>query len=144
MNHEDPYLPPASEPSDPPAVQAQSEPLATAGHGTRLANLLVDSLFIGMLVVAVFWFLSPESPRLVTMVIYFTYYFVLEGFSGRTLGKQFTGTKVVNAEGGRLNLSQVFTRTLMRFIPFEPFSFLGAEPEGWHDTLSRSFVIKSR
>ncbi len=142
MDPEDPYLTPASNPAG--ELEAKKEPLVTAGYGTRLANLLIDTLFIMLLVIAAVWLLSPGSPRLVALGVYFAYYFVLEGLSGRTIGKFITGTKVVNIEGDPLGFSQLFTRTLMRLLPFEPLSFFGNEPEGWHDTFSRSLVIKSR
>jgi uncharacterized RDD family membrane protein YckC len=145
MAQEDPYQPPSTpEPSEAPATPAAD--LATASHATRFFNFVVDSIIGMMAVIFSHSFLpnSPEPGYLSIAAVYFGYYFVMEGLTSRTLGKLATGTKVVNFEGGRLSFSQLFTRTLMRFLPFEPLSFLGQEPEGWHDTFSRSFVVKSR
>jgi len=35
----------------------------------------------------------------------------------------------------------VLARTAIRCIPFEPFSFLGSDPEGWHDNWSKTRVV---
>jgi hypothetical protein len=33
-------------------------------------------------------------------------------------------------------------RSAARSIPFEPFSFLGGQPTGWHDRLSETRVVR--
>lgn len=78
------------------------------------------------------------------IVIMLAYYIPLETLSGRTIGKLITGTKVVSEEGRIPSFSAVMKRTLSRFIPFEAFSFLGKDPRGWHDTLSKTYVVKCR
>ena len=57
-------------------------------------------------------------------VILCLYYFIMELTLGKTIGKFFTGTKVVNLNGGKPNSSEIAIRTLCRFIPFELFTFL--------------------
>jgi uncharacterized RDD family membrane protein YckC len=69
------------------------------------------------------------------------YYVVFEALLGKTIGKMVTKTKVVNMEGGKPSFLQIVVRSLVRFIPFEPFSFLGADATGWHDTMSDTRVI---
>ncbi len=56
------------------------------------------------------------------------------------------GTKVVNANGGKASIGQVAGRSLCRFIPFEAFSFFGNKgfPIGWHDSIPKTRVIKTR
>ena len=114
-----------------------------------MLNLIVDLVVISTL----FWILGfviyrflPESKWNIFLpyVVAFGYYVIFEGLTGRTVGKLVTGTEVVNGEGGGLTLNQLVIRNLSRFIPFEPLSFLGPEPEGWHDILARSFVVKCR
>jgi uncharacterized RDD family membrane protein YckC len=76
-----------------------------------------------------------------TAVLFSSYYFLFENFTQRTIGKFITKTKVVDVNGNKPNATAFFYRSLMRFIPFEPFSFLGAEARGWHDTATATFVI---
>jgi uncharacterized RDD family membrane protein YckC len=72
------------------------------------------------------------------------YYITLESLWGRTLGKLVTGTIVVDARGLRPTFGQICVRSFARFIPFEPFSFLGRVPRGWHDKLPNTYVVKAR
>ena len=74
------------------------------------------------------------------------FYIPLEGFFGLTIGKLVTGTRVVDARGGRPTLGQAFLRTLGRLIPFEPLSVLFADEDGrgWHDALPDTFVVRKR
>lgn len=71
------------------------------------------------------------------------YYVAFEGLLGRTPGKLLTGTAVVSADGSRPTLKQIVRRSLIRLIPFEPFSFLG-EDYGWHDAWTGTRVIRVR
>lgn len=75
--------------------------------------------------------------------IMFIYFFGSEMLLGRTVGKFVTKTKVVQEDGSTPEVNHILLRTLCRFIPFEPFSFLGNEVRGWHDTLSKTRVVKS-
>ena len=78
---------------------------------------------------------------LITLLVYLLYYFVLESLTQRTLGKLITQTKVVLENGEKPGADVIVLRSLARIIPFEPFSFLGSIPRGWHDTLTRTFVV---
>ena len=69
------------------------------------------------------------------------YYTLIEGITGRSLGKYITGTKVVMGNGEKPGFSDVLARSLGRLIPFEAFSFLGDSGRGWHDTLSKTYVV---
>jgi uncharacterized RDD family membrane protein YckC len=85
-----------------------------------------------------------EFPMLFGVIMYFIYFAGMEIVFGRTIGKLLTGTRVVNNSGEKPAVGQILGRTLSRFIPFEPFSFLGNEGRGWHDSLSNTYVVKSR
>lgn len=63
---------------------------------------------------------------------------------GRSLGKLVTKTKVVSVHRSPLTFPQILKRTLSRFVPFEPFSFFGNDPVGWHDDWSDTRVVKIR
>jgi uncharacterized RDD family membrane protein YckC len=71
------------------------------------------------------------------------YYIALETFTGRTVGKLAAKTRVVSVSGEPLTAWQVTGRTFARIIPFEPFSFFGQQPGGWHDRLSGTRVIQT-
>lgn len=116
----------------------------------RLFNWLLDNLHI-----MVFLFVLVRSlPRgyvsrdfesldfsLLLLATSFIYYFLSELLFGQTIGK-IPDNSFVQYKGNRLKA--IFIRTICRFLPFEPFSFLFME-KGWHDRLSNtSVVIESR
>ena len=70
------------------------------------------------------------------------YYSTLEVTTGRTLAKYITRTKVVDENGNTPGFTTILARSASRFIPFEPFSFLGGENSGWHDRISKTKVIE--
>lgn len=75
------------------------------------------------------------------------YYILMEGLFGATLGKMLTGTRVVNAQGGKPSWGQIVGRSFARLIPFEPFSLLLSDDDvrrGWHDSLSKTWVVRRR
>jgi uncharacterized RDD family membrane protein YckC len=72
------------------------------------------------------------------------YYVLFEGVWARTPAKWLLGTVVVDEDGGKPSLGQVFGRTLCRFIPFEALSFLGKRGRGWHDSIPKTYVVLSR
>lgn len=127
---------------------------ATAGQ--RLANYFVDLIVINILstvggvVMAVV--LSPISEddrrlRMTSLVVSFfislAYYTFMESsFNGRTLGKMVTGTRALCIDGTPMDFNKTLIRSLCRFIPFDQLSFLGSIGSGWHDTVSKTMVVK--
>ena len=75
------------------------------------------------------------------LVVLLIYYNVFEIFSGTTIGKLFTKTVVVDVYGEKPNANAILIRSLCRLIPFEFFSFLGTPCVGWHDSLSKTYVV---
>ena len=76
-------------------------------------------------------------------VSYLIYYpFCETVFKGYTMGKLITGTRAIRTDGKTLSFKDALLRTLCRIIPFEPLSALGPEP--WHDSMTKTMVIKSR
>ncbi|WP_193211650.1 RDD family protein [Luteolibacter marinus] len=132
------------------------EAFVTPGGGTRFLNLILDlvaiyGLIFVVAIVLAFLFADQMTEQqfdslssLIGIGTQIGYYTLTEGLFGRTLGKLITGCKVVDAHGGRIGLWKSFLRSLCRFIPFEPFSFLGSDARGWHDSITKTWVIKSR
>ena len=76
-----------------------------------------------------------------SLTLLLLYYLVFETFTGRTLGKYITNTKVLTEDGQKPKADKILYRTLSRLIPFDALSFLGDEGKGWHDTLSKIIVV---
>ena len=80
----------------------------------------------------------------VAYAIVLVYYTLCEYYlEGTSLGKLLTGTRAVQVDGSPLRLGQAFKRSLWRIVPFEPFSFLGADM-GWHDRQTDTKVVDIR
>jgi hypothetical protein len=112
----------------------------------RFFNYLLDLIFMWAIVfhailLAMQTFrIEPPLGRIqpVILACLFLYFFIFEAIAGQTMGKMITQTVVQfqgkNAFGGAL------ARTLCRFIPFEPFSFIPHKGYGWHDKISGTYV----
>ena len=149
-----PYQSPAPDLSVPP-IFPEGIPVP-ASLGLRFANLIVDRIVTMVLaggVGLVIGLVAPsdaEEPVStlvsfgIAMVVILGYYAVMEAAFGRTVGKFVTGTKVITSDGGKPTPGQSVLRTLCRLIPFEPFSFLGSANRGWHDSLTKTWVVKAR
>lgn len=132
------------------AVSYEQKPLATTGQ--RFINMLIDtvgyilfSLLVGVVLgLTGFVEVLDNIPDFLFGFILMSLYFLpQEALWGRTLGKLVTQTRVVNKHGKDATFSQIVGRTLIRFVPFEAFSFLGGagHPCGWHDSWSKTKVI---
>ncbi|AUP79031.1 RDD family protein [Flavivirga eckloniae] len=85
--------------------------------------------------------LSTLQDYIFTYSIMLGYYFFMEGFTNRTLGKYVTKTLVVTANGNKPTYLDILKRSFCRLIPFDALSFLGAKGKGWHDSLSKTYVV---
>ncbi|HEU4788896.1 MAG TPA: RDD family protein [Flavobacterium sp.] len=70
------------------------------------------------------------------------YYYLTELYFSRSIAKFLTQTYVIMKDGSKPNYKSILKRTLCRFIPFEAFSFLSGTAEGWHDSMSETYVVK--
>jgi uncharacterized RDD family membrane protein YckC len=91
---------------------------------------------------------SPETfdlwllAYLVWIINTILYYTICEkAFKGYTLGKLITGTRAMRNDGDELVFKDALLRSLCRLVPFEWLSGFGYP---WHDTWTRTMVIKSR
>ena len=133
--------------------------LDTASGGTRFVNYLIDSIGIwlfqtyglGYLIENFFLnnFIDDFNVNTYTYALTgifflsaFLYYALFEIIFEKTPGKFLTKTRVVNLQGGKAEMGDILIRSLIRYIPFEPFSFLGTTPIGWHDKWSKTRVVR--
>jgi uncharacterized RDD family membrane protein YckC len=72
--------------------------------------------------------------------IFFLYYALCEGLFGATLGKLICGYTVIDEQANKVSFGKAMLRTICRYIPFEQFSCFAER--GWHDTLSKTYVVK--
>ena len=132
-----------------------------ATQGQRFATFLIDQIVVrviafsaGMVIGAIMFSsgmeFTEDDQLTLTLIdigigtsLFVAYFVVMEFAFQRTIGKLAAGTKVVNLAGGKPTVGQIIGRSFARFIPFEAFSFLGGKnPVGWHDSLSRTRVVK--
>ena len=121
----------------------------------RLVDVIMGSIFISLVLrilnldfkvdytlVKTYDELKPLIQlQLISWGLMFIYYFVSEAFTGQTFGKMITRTHVVDDFGNKPSIARIALRSLCRFIPFDVFSFL-FNPIGWHDSLSKTYVVK--
>lgn len=153
MEQENIYAAPATDSRTP----AEGETQQLASQMQRLGTYIIDQVVVQVIAgiigaafgaVASLAGSSPPGIQVVAMALgvlaSVSYYFVMELTLQRTVGKLVVGTRVVNLEGGRPTTGQVLGRSLIRMVPFEPFSFMSSTPIGWHDRWSETRVIRTR
>jgi hypothetical protein len=84
------------------------------------------------------------NDNLLFFSLFILYYTLFEFFLDWTPGKVITGTRVVTDTGGAPSFQQLLVRAVVRLVPFEPLSFLGDPPIGWHDRWSRTRLIRTQ
>lgn len=128
-----------------------------ATHGLRLANYIIDMVFFYILMAAMGAVIGIFKPsllaifddgllsRLISLIFYGVIMSFIEAmFNGKSIGKLITGTKAINFDGSDMNFGQVFSRNLIRAIPFNAFSALGSPCNPWHDSLSNTIVVEEK
>ncbi|GAA1634649.1 RDD family protein [Actinoplanes couchii] len=99
--------------------------LNTRVTGRRIVATIIDSIVLGVLI-NVLGVDVPTGGRdltqlsfngsLTVAVVVLGYYILLEGTTGRTVGKYATGIRVVSREGGSAGLVSAVVRTALRII----------------------------
>jgi uncharacterized RDD family membrane protein YckC len=140
-----------------------------ASVGQRLLNYIVDSLLMRFTTNIAFTYLLFESgvfssviegdvfedtssyqwlllsTYMLNIFNYLFYYTICEkAFNGKTLGKMISGTKVIRDDGAPLTWKDAILRSLSRVVPFEPFSVFASDRRMWHDSWTKTTVVKSR
>lgn len=132
-----------------------------ASQGQRLGNYFIDLgfryliIFLIGIILAIIgqatgndkilnWLenISTVEDYLISFSIAILYYFVLELYLSRSLGKFITKTMVVMEDGTKPDAQTIIKRTFCRLIPFDGLSFFGTPSRGWHDSMSDTYVVK--
>lgn len=128
--------------------------LEPASTGQRFINFIVDYIVvIGVYYGIIFllaiigsidensFLLNPFVDLLFSVVIMVFTYTLIEFLSkGKSLGKLITKTRAVKNNGSHLTFKDALLRSLIRFVPFEPFSGFGTYT--WHDQWTDTMVSK--
>jgi uncharacterized RDD family membrane protein YckC len=124
-------------------------------RGNRFINFIIDSFAAIILAIPIYFLIilivgisggniGAVSEWILDVIYYMlwvSYFIFFEHFTGKTLGKMVTKTKVVTEEGEKPSLKSIIGRSFARLIPLEAFSYLQDNPRGWHDSLSRTMVV---
>jgi len=136
-------------------------PDVLANKGIRFANFIIDYIIQVILGAAVGFIIGIVAEltgnyTLVDIILYsesfwvdlffgyfilLIYFITIETFTGRSIGKFITNTKVVLYDGEKPTFNEILVRSLCRMIPFEAFSFFGEDGKGWHDSISKTYVV---
>ncbi len=125
-------------------------PTEPASRGRRWAEYVIDmglTFLVGFLL-SLFLFLLcgvdvSKHPYLFGVALALLYYVLLEGASGKTIGKMLLRTKVLKEGDQEIEGSSVFLRTLIRFIPGEPLSVFSSTRRMWHDRWTHTVVAST-
>lgn len=125
-----------------------------ANETERGENLGIDFILSSVLGIAavVIYFMLIDDYRhipfkikatafLIYLLVRFVYYFVFELLFSRTPGKFQTQSIVVDKDGNKPNIFQLFIRNLSRFMSV--FSGISDDERAIHDQVSNTFVIKN-
>jgi len=114
----------------------------------RFINYVMD-VFVIQIVFRVLYsnFINPNSNgsadvkvNIYAVCIVLFIYYLFEYYTGKTLEKLITRTKVISIDGEKPTAQQIIYRTLCRIIPFEPFSMFFSFTT-WHDDWSDTAVV---
>lgn len=135
-------------------------PFQLASKGDRFLNYTLDTFFAILLFSGIFFNLAKnenfreimnsfgdETGNSFVFLLCFgffrlIYYFISERLFKITPAKAITETQIYSINESTVSTTTILGRTLIRFIPFEPFSFFGKN--GWHDQLSETTVLKNK
>ncbi|AFD06814.1 RDD family protein [Solitalea canadensis] len=116
----------------------------------RFANMIIDCICYYLFAIgtlSILYLTDKETfegegmAQLSIILCMFLYFVFFEALIGQTIGKVITRTKVVDHFNNKPSFSRVMGRTLCRLIPFDGLSFFSGG-EGWHDSISKTRVIK--
>ena len=118
----------------------------------RFASFYIDLIMISVITLLYLFFLNKgpfvqnkgfpywdiSKIWIFQLVIYTLYFLFCEYYFGTTLGKRLLGFRLE----GKRNFMNIFIRTIVRLIPFEPLSFVFSSKDlFWHESWSKCHTI---
>jgi uncharacterized RDD family membrane protein YckC len=138
-----PYAAPQASEDEPESARFADQ-FKDAAVGSRLTHLFVDNVVAGILIFVITLLTREQlgrSATILTFAIRPLYYICFESLLQQTPAKMMTRTRVITEDGRKPSPGQIIKRTLIRFIPFEAFTFLSADGSKWHDRWSKTRVV---
>lgn len=133
-------------------VLSEKQNLFTAPLYKRFVNYTIDIICVVLIIILIiflvnYWgytFIMTEAEiiQILFLVTYPLYYSLMEYKFGKTMGKFFTGTKVISNDGTELSFGQCLIRSFCRIIPFEYISGLFTSGIFWHDSIPKTLVVE--
>lgn len=121
-------------------------PVQVVSSGKRLIHFLVDYYIVYAGFLFLLLSINGYFPPLLRALLPFTYgahFLIGELYQQKTIGKLLTGSIVINEYAEPPDLKTVFLRSIIRLVPFEPFSFFGYD-RGWHDKWTNTYVVDKK
>jgi len=127
----------------------------------RLINVIIDFFtieFITLILLSIFKLIGMNIEQKIeigqniefysfsffTFIFTFLfYYYIFELFTGKTLGKLITNSKVIVCNEKK-RITAILYRTIFRLLIFEILWFFTGRPKGLHDILSGTIVTDSK
>lgn len=133
-------------------------PVKSVSPGPRFGHFFIDLIAFELIIYGVsyiFTILTSLSnfsvslnltigfvTGLILLLLYPTLYALCEYKWQRTPGKYITRTIVIDEFGNKPDLRAIISRSLIRLVPFEPFSCYGGNYSyGWHDKWTKTWVV---
>lgn len=128
------------------------------GIWIRFISFLIDTIILGVLIGVVGSILGFNVASqtagwgfgLLSFIIFLAYFTYLEGSKGQTIGKMVTKIKVVGENGTAIDMSQAFTRNILRVIDGLLAYLIGAiliwrsdKKQRLGDRIAKTVVIKA-
>lgn len=130
--------------------QKRKVALQTVSTGKRFVHWVFDifgiyafAFALGIVIglVRITQVLKDINAAVFSVSVVLAYYIFCEYLFNRTVGKLLTGTIVVTEDGSKPSLARILLRSLIRLVPFEPFSVLSSSSRMWHDSWSKTVVV---
>lgn len=128
-----------------------------ASFGRRAVAILLDLILLSLLSRVINLFSKPyleTQPVVYSLIslgdymVFLSYWVLLTGFCGQTLGKKLMHIKVVQIDGSPVSFKNAFLREIPgKFISLIPtgFGFLSAaldtQKRTWHDKIAKTIVV---
>jgi uncharacterized RDD family membrane protein YckC len=107
--------------------------------GKRAINFIIDVTIISATTAVIAMICNQTvQANLLFLPIHFSYYAICESVTGQTIEKRITKTVVVDVSNSKPGIFRILLRTLLRYNPFDLFSYLFGEEQGAHDKLSKT------